>query len=82
MKSREEIINSIEDAWVLQEILYEQEDAFNNDELFDKTLEVIGAFADIIYEIVGVEEEEQEEIQDKAYKKSSRIKYIIEKNPV
>ena len=79
MKSREEIINSIEDAWVLQEILYEQEDAFNNDELFDKTLEVIGAFADIIYEIVGVEEEEQEEIQDRAYKKSSRIKYIIRK---
>ena len=79
MKNREEIINRIEDAWVLQEILYEQEDAFNNDELFDKTLEVIGAFADIIYEIVGVEEEEQEEIQDRAYKKSSRIKYIIGK---
>ena len=79
MKSREEIINSIEDAWVLQEILYEQEDAFNNDELFDKTLEVIGAFADIIYEIVGVEEEEQEEIQDRAYKKGIRIKNIIRK---
>ena len=79
MKNREDIINRIEDAWVLQEILYEQEDAFNNDELFDKTLEVIGAFADIIYEIVGVEEEEQEEIQDRAYKKSSRIKYIIGK---
>ena len=79
MKSREEIINSIEDAWVLQEILYEQEDAFNNDDLFDKTLEVIGAFADIIYEIVGVEEEEQDEIQDRAYEKSNRIKYIIRK---
>lgn len=79
MKSREEIINSIEDAWVLQEILYEQEDAFNNDDLFDKTLEVIGAFADIIYEIVGVGKEEQEEIQDRVYKKSSRIKYIIGK---
>lgn len=79
MKNREEIINSIEDAWVLQEILYEQEDAFNNDDLFDKTLEVIGAFADIIYEIVGVDEEEQEEIQDRAYKKGNRIKYIIRK---
>ena len=79
MKSREEIINSIEDAWVLQEILYEQEDAFNNDDLFDKTLEVIGAFADIIYEIVGVGEEEQEEIQDRAYKKGIRIKNIIRK---
>ena len=79
MKSREEIINSIEDAWVLQEILYEQEDVFNDDNLFDKTLEVIGAFADIIYEIVGVEEEEQEEIQDRAYKKSIKIKNIIRK---
>ena len=79
MKSREEIINSIEDAWVLQEILYEQKDAFNNDDLFDKTLEVIGAFADIIYEIVGVGEEEQEEIQDRAYKKGIRIKNIIRK---
>ena len=79
MKSREEIINSIEDAWVLQEILYEQEDVFKNDDLFDKTLEVIGAFADIIYEIVGVEEEEEEEIQDRAYKKSIRIKNIIRK---
>lgn len=79
MKNREEIINSSEDAWVLQEILYEQEDAFNNDDLFDKTLEVIRAFADIIYEIVGVEEEEQEEIQDRSYKKSNRIKYIIGK---
>lgn len=79
MKSREEIINSIEDAWVLQEILYEQEDVFNNDDLFDKTLEVIGAFADIIYEIVGVDEEEQEEIQNRVYKKSSKIKYIMEK---
>ena len=79
MKSREEIINSIEDAWVLQEILYKQEDVFNDDDLFDKTLEVIGAFADIIYEIVGVEEEEQEEIQDRAYKKSNRIKNIIRK---
>ena len=79
MKSREEIINSIEDAWVLQEILYEQEDVFNDDDLFDKTLEVIGAFADIIYEIVGVEEEEQEEIQDRANKKSNRIKNIIRK---
>ena len=79
MKSREEIINSIEDAWVLQEILYEQEDVFKNDDLFDKTLEVIGAFADIIYEIVGVAEEEQEEIQDRAYEKSIRIKNIIRK---
>ena len=79
MINREEIINSIEDAWVLQEILYEQEDAFNNDDLFDKTLEVIGAFADIIYEIVGVEEEEQEEIQYRAYKKGIRIKNIIGK---
>lgn len=79
MKNREEIINSIEDAWVLQEILYEQEDVFNDDDLFDKTLEVIGAFADIIYEIIGVEEEEQEEIQDRAYKKSNRIKNIIRK---
>jgi hypothetical protein len=79
MKNREEIINSIEDAWVLQEILYEQEDAFNNDNLFDKTLEVIGAFADIIYEIVGVEEEERDEIQDRAYKKGIRIKNIIRK---
>lgn len=79
MKNREEIINSIEDAWVLQEILYEQEDAFNNDDLFDKTLEVIRAFADIIYEIVEVDEEEQEEIQDRSYKKSNRIKYIIRK---
>ena len=79
MKSREEIINSIEDAWVLQEILYEQEDVFKNDDLFDKTLEVIGAFADIIYEIVGVDEEEQEEIQDRAYEKSIRIKNIIRK---
>ena len=68
MKSREEIINSIEDAWVLQEILYEQEDAFKNDDLFDKT-----------FEIVGVEEEEEEEIQDRAYKKSIRIKNIIRK---
>lgn len=79
MKSREEIINSIEDAWVLQELLYEQEDAFNNDDLFDKTLEVIGAFADIIYEIAGVGKEEQEEIQDRVYKKSIRIKNIIRK---
>ena len=79
MKNREEIINSIEDAWVLQEILYEQEDVFNDDDLFDKTLEVIGAFADIIYEIIGVEEEEQEEIQDRAYKKGIRIKNIIRK---
>ena len=79
MKNREEIINSIEDAWVLQEILYKQEDVFNDDDLFDKTLEVIGAFADIIYEIVGVEEEEREEIQDRAYKKSNRIKNIIRK---
>ena len=79
MKSREEIINSIEDAWVLQEILYEQEDVFKNDDLFDKTLEVIGTFADIIYEIVGVDEEEQEEIQDRAYEKSIRIKNIIRK---
>lgn len=79
MKNREEIINSIEDAWVLQEILYDQEDAFNNDDLFSKTLDVIGAFADIIYEIVGVEEEEQEEIQDRVYKKSIRIKNKIRK---
>ena len=79
MKNREEIINSIEDAWVLQEILYEQEDVFNDDDLFDKTLEVIGAFADIIYEIIGVEEEEHEEIQDRVYKKSNRIKNIIRK---
>ena len=79
MKNREEIINSIEDAWVLQEILYEQEDVFNNDDLFDKTLEVIGAFADIIYEIVGVEEEEREEIQNRVYKKSIKIKNIIRK---
>ena len=79
MKSREEIINRIEDAWVLQEILYEQEDVFKNDDLFDKTLEVIGAFADIIYEIAGVDEEEQEEIQDRAYEKSIRIKNIIRK---
>ena len=79
MKNREEIINSIEDAWVLQEILYKQEDVFNDDDLFDKTLEVIGAFADIIYEIIGVEEEEQEEIQDRVYKKSNRIKNIIRK---
>jgi len=79
MKSREEIINSIEDAWVLQEILYEQEDVFNDDNLFDKTLEVIGAFADIIYEIVGVEQAEQQEIQDSAYKKSIKIKNIIRK---
>ena len=79
MKSREEIINSIEDAWVLQEILYEQEDVFNDDDLFDKTLEVIGAFADIIYEMIGIEEAEQEEIQDRAYKKSNRIKNIIRK---
>lgn len=79
MKSRAEIINSIEDAWVLQELLYEQEDVFNNDDLFDKTLEVIGAFADIIYEIMGVEEEEQEEIQNRAYEKGIRIKNIIRK---
>ena len=79
MKSREEILNRIEDAWVLQEILYEQEDVFKNDDLFDKTLEVIGAFADIIYEIAGVDEEEQEEIQDRAYEKSIRIKNIIRK---
>lgn len=78
MKSREEIINIIEDAWVLQELLYEK-DAFNDDDLFDKTLEVIGAFADIIYEIVGVDEEEEEEIQNRVYKKSSKIKYIMEK---
>lgn len=78
MKNREEIINKIEDAWVLQELLYKQ-DAFNNDDLFDKTLEVINAFADIIYELVGIEEEEQEEIQDRVYEKSSKIKYIIEK---
>lgn len=78
MKNREEIINSIEDAWVLQELLYEK-DVFNDDDLFDKTLEVIGAFADIIYEIVGVDEEEEEEIQNRVYKKSSTIKYIMEK---
>ena len=51
----------------------------NDDDLFDKTLEVIGAFADIIYEIVGVDEEEEEEIQNRVYKKSSTIKYIMEK---
>jgi hypothetical protein len=79
MKNREEIINRIEDAWVLQEILYEQEDVFNNDDLFDKTLEVIRAFADIIYEIVGVDEEERDEIQDRAYKKGIRIKNVIRK---
>ena len=37
---REEVINKIEDAWVLQELLYDL-DAFNDDELFDKTLSVI-----------------------------------------
>ena len=78
MKNREEVISKIEDAWVLQELLYE-EDAFNDDILFDKTLEVIGAFADIIYELVGVDEEEQEEIQDRIYEKAQKIKMIMEK---
>lgn len=81
MKNREEIINRIEDAWVLQELLYELE-AFHDDELFDKTLEVINAFSNIIYEIVGIDKEEQEEIDDRAYRKTQAIKYIIEKNPV
>lgn len=78
MKSREEVVNSIEDAWVLQELLYEQ-DVFNNDDLCDKTLEVIGAFADIIYEMIELGEEEEEEIQNRVYEKSSKIKYIMEK---
>lgn len=81
MKNREEIINRIEDAWVLQELLYELE-AFHDDELFDKTLEVINAFSDIIYEIVGIDKEEQEEIDDRVYRKTQAIKYIIKKNPV
>ena len=81
MKNREEIKNRIEDAWVLQELLYELE-AFHNDELFDKTLEVINAFSDIIYEIVGIDEEEQEEIDDRVYRKTQSIKYMIKKNPV
>ena len=78
MENREEIINKVEDAWVLQELLYE-EDVFNDDILFDKTLEVIGAFSDIIYELIGVNEEEQEEIQDRVYKKAQKIKMIMEK---
>lgn len=78
MKNREEIMGRIVDAWVLQELLYE-ENAFDDDILFDKTLEVIGVFADIIYELVGVDEEEQEEIQDKVYEKAQKIKMIMEK---
>lgn len=78
MKNKDEIISKVEDAWVLQELLYE-EDAFNDDVLFDKALEVIGAFADIIYELVGVDEEEQEEIQDRVYEKAQKIKMIMEK---
>ena len=78
MKNREEIISRIEDAWILQELLYDQE-AFNDDALFDKTLVVIEAFANIIYDLVGIEEEEQDEIQERIYKKAKMIKYVMEK---
>ena len=77
MKNKEEIIGRVEDAWVLQELLYNKVEAFSDDEVFDKTLEVIGAFADIIYEIVGINEEEQEEIQDRVFENFNKIKYII-----
>ena len=79
MKNKEEIIDRIEDAWVLQELLYDKLEVFGDDEVFDKTLEVIGTFADIIYEIVGIDEEEQEEIQNQAFEKYKKIRYIIEK---
>lgn len=79
MKNKEEIVDRIEDAWVLQELLYDKLEVFGEDEVFDKTLEVIGAFADIIYEIVGIGEEEQEEIQNQAFEKYKKIRYIIEK---
>ena len=79
MKNKEEIIDRIEDAWVLQELLYDKLEVFGDGEVFDKTLEVIGTFADIIYEIVGIDEEEQEEIQNQAFEKYKKIRYIIEK---
>lgn len=78
MKNREEIISRIEDAWVLEELLCEEE-VFEDDILFDKAQVVIKAFANIIYDIVGVEEEEQDEIQERIYKKAKTIKYLMEK---
>lgn len=76
MKNREEIVNRIEDAWVLQELLFDLE-VFDNDEVFDKTLDVIRAFADIVYEIVGIEKEEQDDIADRSYQKYFKILNII-----
>lgn len=80
MKNREEIVNKIIDAWVLQELLYDSLEAFNDDEVFDKTLDVMDAFANIIYKLVGVNEEEQEEIQEQAYNKYCQITNIINKS--
>ena len=42
-------------------------------------LEAVRAFADIIYELVGIDEEEQEDIQIRMYDKAQRIKRIIKK---
>ena len=78
MRNREEIISRIEYAWVLSELLYEMK-AFDDDELLDKTVDVVRAFADIIYELVGIDEEEQDIIQSNAYDKYKKIMSIINK---
>ena len=80
MKNREEIINKVVDAWVLQGLLYDSLEAFDDDEVFDKTLDVIDVFANIIYKLVGIDEEEREEIQEQAYKKCYQIRNIINKS--
>ena len=38
MKNREEIIGRIEDAWVLQELLYDTEEVFNDDEFVQEIM--------------------------------------------